>query len=79
MPAEKSYTYTEATSAAEARIRDLMENAAAAAPASLGTARSYRDWAYGVYLGWLHLTAECAQQEVDAERLEALMDSAGRA
>lgn len=74
---EKTWSYADATVTAETRIVELLELAGAVATQSLASARAYRDWAYGVYLGWLSLTAGFSQQKADADRLESLVARPG--
>lgn len=64
---DKNWNYAQITKAAEDRIRSLM------VPTDIGPdhADIRQQWAYGVYLGWYHLTTGW-QQDGDSERLEAL-------
>ncbi len=61
----KSWSYRKITLEAERRIRSLVEGR------SPEDERLYRQWAYGVHLGWNSLTMGW-QQDDDGERLEAL-------
>jgi hypothetical protein len=69
MPSEaKKWSYADVTACAEREIERLM-SAARVLPAD--EARTYRQWAYGVYVGWRQLTGG-DQDEHDASRLEQM-------
>jgi len=68
MQSTKPWSYREATDAPERRIKQLMNPAR---PQEPDDARIYRQWAYGVFLGWQELTMGW-QDDGDSERLEAL-------
>jgi hypothetical protein len=65
---QKSWTYEEITQATEDKIARLLR-LAAGKPSE--RAMIFKDWAYGAYLGWYHLTCGW-QEEGDAERMEAI-------
>lgn len=67
----RTWTYSELTSAAEKDIQRLMQHAAAVAATSPEDARTYRDFAYGVYTGWSGLTMGW-QEEGDDDRVRSL-------
>lgn len=64
---EKMWSYKEITHETEARIISLLKEAKQA-PENKHVAHI---WAYGIYLGWSHLTMGY-QDAHDAARLEAL-------
>lgn len=67
----RSWSYKAVTEAAEKRIRSLIESSNPQ-PSDAHKGRIYREWAYGVYLGWSALTTGW-QDEGDDARLEALV------
>jgi hypothetical protein len=71
MGTTRTWTYNDITSTAEKEIQRLMQHAAAVAATSAEDARTYRDFAYGVYAGWSGLTMGW-QEEGDDDRIRAL-------
>ncbi|WP_224962576.1 hypothetical protein [Geomonas subterranea] len=70
----KSWTYAELTKKAEKQILRLMKTAAEAKDSD--EEKLYREWAYGVFLGWSDLTFGWIQ-DGDLERLENLTKGEG--
>lgn len=64
-----SWTYQQITEKAEKQIKLLMARADSAA--DYDEKKLYRQWAYGVFLGWSDLTSGW-MREGDLERLESL-------
>jgi len=65
----KTWSYKSITTKAEADIKTMMAKGAYAADDF--HRRMYRDWAYGVFLGWKNLTMGW-MTDGDCERLEDL-------
>lgn len=65
----KSWSYRQITEKAEPQIKKLMARADSAT--DYEEKRLYRQWAYGVFLGWSSLTDGWIQ-DGDLERLENL-------
>jgi hypothetical protein len=70
----RSWSYKQATESAEKQISDLAESAKKRPDDE--SVRLYRAWAFGVYLGWEHLTVGW-QKDGDNARLQAMADAVG--
>ncbi len=66
----KRWSYRQVTEATEAQIRSLVEQARSKPE----EARLFRQWAYGVYLGWESLTVGW-RIDGDGERMKLLAES----
>lgn len=70
MGSAKNWNYEQITDAARKRIGMFM--AKAAEQTTEENAKIFKQWAYGAYLMWLHLTVGFQERE-DDERLQALI------
>lgn len=69
---KSGWSYASITQAAEKEIASLAASASSLSDPS--ESRPYRDWAYGVYLGWCHLTLGW-MADGDNDRLRALAEN----
>lgn len=71
----RSWSYKQVTESTEKQIASLAESAKKRPDDE--SVRLYRAWAYGVYLGWNHLTMGW-QKDGDDARLNALAETVGK-
>lgn len=70
----KTWSYKEITERTENEIQQLMEQSRTAKDKF--EERLFRDWAYGVFIGWRNLTSGW-MNDGDFERLESLTNHKG--